>query len=109
MHASVRAPKQGSTYNAGSLTMYAIRVAAAPSRAYANQRAPAASRAFRNARTVTAVRHDVMMSTVIDEPKTASNGQVATSNAATRPAALPKSRRPSKNTRTTDSSDMTSG
>ena len=49
------------------------------------------------------------MSIVIDEPKTASNGQVATSNAATRPAALPKSRRPSKNTRTTDSSDMTSG
>ena len=49
------------------------------------------------------------MSIVIDEANTASNGQVATSNAAVRPAALPNRRRPSRKTTTIDTSDMRSG
>ena len=56
-----------------------------------------------------AARHEVMMSIVIDEANTASNGQVATSNAAVRPAALPNRRRPSRKTTTIDTSDMRSG
>ena len=50
-----------------------------------------------------------MTSIVIDEANTASKGQVATSNAAVRPAGLPKSRRPSWKTTTMDISDIRNG
>ena len=89
--------------------MYASSVAAAPRSAYAKDRAPDTSRLTRNASTVMAVRHEVMTSIVIDEANSASNGQVATSNAAVRPTVLPKRRRPSRNTTTMDTSDIRSG
>jgi len=58
---------------------------------------------------VRAIRLEVMTSIVIDEANTASEGQVSSSNAAVKPAVVPKSRRPSRKTTTIDTSDIRSG